>query len=278
LLKLLRYSCKNWFEVLPYILTNNDKIKAEFRNGKIIQCNRYRLIIAFVPYYYFSHKLGVFSDSDFTIFYEVYLDISKKLKKAIDDGILVQSGVGGSFGYEEALLFALIRYLKPSTVVETGVAQGISSYVILKALELNRRGRLMSVDLPNPNPNGYRYANGTVDPVYTPTTLGSGWIVPDELRDRWTLLIGRSKEILPTLSIEVDFFFHDSEHSYENMLFEYEWAYSRISQNGVIASDDIGWNQAFRDFAKTHPDLRPIIHGLGYEYQFGLWRHDQIEV
>ena len=97
-LKLLRYSCKNWFEVLPDILTNNDKIKAEFRNGKIIQCNRYRLIIAFVSYYYFSHKLGVFSDSDFTIFYEVYLDISKKLKKAIDDGILVQSGVGGRSG------------------------------------------------------------------------------------------------------------------------------------------------------------------------------------
>jgi hypothetical protein len=36
---------------------------------------------------------------------------------------------------------------------------------------MNGYRRLMSVDLPNRNPSGYVYPNGTLDPVYTPETL-----------------------------------------------------------------------------------------------------------
>src|SRR6266403_4839363 len=46
-------------------------------------------------------------------------------------------------------LYVICRALEPEVVIETGVASGLSSAYILKALSDNVRGRLYSVDLPN---------------------------------------------------------------------------------------------------------------------------------
>jgi len=46
-------------------------------------------------------------------------------------------------------LYNLIRDTRPSIVVETGVASGVSTAYILQALEDNRKGKLYSIDLPN---------------------------------------------------------------------------------------------------------------------------------
>src|SRR6266480_7212838 len=46
------------------------------------------------------------------------------------------------------LAYALCRALKPSVVMETGVAYGVSTAFLLKALDVNRNGRLHSIDLP----------------------------------------------------------------------------------------------------------------------------------
>jgi hypothetical protein len=50
-----------------------------------------------------------------------------------------------------ATTYALVKILKPATVVETGVGAGVSSWTILKAMEENERGRLVSIDLPTPH-------------------------------------------------------------------------------------------------------------------------------
>ena len=47
------------------------------------------------------------------------------------------------------LLYALVRTLKPNTILETGVANGHSSYFILSALRANGGGLLHSVDRSN---------------------------------------------------------------------------------------------------------------------------------
>jgi len=48
--------------------------------------------------------------------------------------------VGGSIGYESGTtLYVLVRIFKPEVVVETGVANGVSSSFILKALDQNSR-------------------------------------------------------------------------------------------------------------------------------------------
>jgi hypothetical protein len=95
--------------------------------------------------------------------------------------------------------------------------------------------------------------------VYTPSGLEPGWLVPKELHSLWELKLGRSSEVLPTIDSKVDIFYHDSEHSYENMTFEYEWAYSHLKEGGILASDDVTWNEAFSDFARKHGDMRPIF-------------------
>jgi hypothetical protein len=46
------------------------------------------------------------------------------------------------------LAYAMCRALKPNVVVETGIAYGVSTAFVLKALDVNRNGKLHSVDLP----------------------------------------------------------------------------------------------------------------------------------
>jgi len=43
-------------------------------------------------------------------------------------------------------------------------------------------------------------------------------------------------------------FFHDSDHSYENMTFEFEWAWDQLNVE-ILVSDDVSENTAFNDFA-----------------------------
>jgi len=149
---------------------------------------------------------------------------------------------------EAVELYALIRALKPAVVVETGVASGRSSAHILRALDRNGSGALHSIDLPN-------VQEGSVLPI----GRSSGWIVPDSLRNRWKLQLGDSRELLPLLLNSlgrVDVFLHDSDHSYEAMLFEFEQAYPSLAPGGLLLSDDTHLHAAWDDFCKKH-HIRP---------------------
>lgn len=47
----------------------------------------------------------------------------------------------------------------------------------------------------------------------------------------------------------IDFFLHDSLHTYDNMLFEYRAAWPFLKEDGLFLSHDVGRNAAFFDFA-----------------------------
>src|SRR5438105_2401515 len=47
------------------------------------------------------------------------------------------------------LMYVLTRFKRPELVVETGVMHGLGSSFILRALERNASGRLVSIDLPS---------------------------------------------------------------------------------------------------------------------------------
>lgn len=136
-------------------------------------------------------------------------------------------------------LYALCRTLKPATVVETGVFWGLSSSHILQAMRRNRQGTLHSIDV-------------TPDKLLE-RGLQSGVIVPMSLRDRWNLILERSDLVLPDLLVKlgtVDVFIHDSDHSYENMMFEYEQAWPFIRPGGLLLSHDVDPDGSpFIDFA-----------------------------
>jgi predicted O-methyltransferase YrrM len=154
------------------------------------------------------------------------------------------------------ILYTIVRVLKPSTVVETGVATGVSTTLILKALSLNRSGHLFSIHMPN------------LDPLARlPEGKNVGWLVPDDLKERWHLTLGLSKDELKPLLQElgsIDLFLHDSEHSYENMMFEFKTAYSFLRKQGILLADDITANNAFRDFLRMNkPAYWTAFGGLG---------------
>jgi predicted O-methyltransferase YrrM len=143
------------------------------------------------------------------------------------------------------LLYIWTRALKPETVLETGVANGASSYFILSAMRANGRGHLTSIDLPV-----------TADSqTFLPAGRNPGWLVPDFLRDRWTLLLGDTRQLLPAAVkglAPLDIFIHDSDHSYETMRFEYETAWPAIKDGGWLISDDVDFNTAFQEWSLRH--------------------------
>lgn len=162
------------------------------------------------------------------------------------------SGVGTA---ASLFCYSLLRSLRPEVVVETGCATGWTSALMLLALHHNQQGHLYSIDIPA--------VAGQLSMDWSlPQGLEPGFLVPDELRHRWTLILGNARtELVPLLQKlqKVDVFYHDSDHTYQHMMWEYSTAWPYLAQNGVLISDDIGWNTAFWDFA-TAMDRPTVIH------------------
>ncbi len=161
-------------------------------------------------------------------------------------------------------LYRLLVKEKPDIVVETGVCNGFSTSVILKALNDNQRGKLFSVDLPaNIDELEDKERSGAV----IPPGKRPGWAVPEELRDRWTLKEGNSYYELPkifeNLSHNIDLFLHDSGHSYETMMFEFSIAWYHLMKEGFLLSDNIDFSDAFSDFVEAKKVIPYKIGSLG---------------
>jgi predicted O-methyltransferase YrrM len=158
---------------------------------------------------------------------------------------------------ERSILYCLVRILKPNIVLETGVANGVSSAFILKALDENQKGFLFSIDLPSVALKAIFHRD-------------SGWIIPKELRKRWTLYLGKSSSVLPRVLPKlkdmggVDLFFHDSDHSYDNMMFEFRTVYPFIRDGGLLTCDDATIHDALLDFADSVKKSPIIIRGSNF--------------
>jgi hypothetical protein len=183
-------------------------------------------------------KLG--QDSQFILDYWADIQYKIDFNKHIFDKL---KGMNYGQMYTPSLLYVLVRQFRPSIVVETGVAAGVSSAYILQAMKDNNFGHLYSIDLPNNLPEAH----------YLPKGEESGFAVPSNLRSRWTLWIGKSKDLLEPLLAKVgkvDVFIHDSDHSYTNMFFEYNKVWDSIQNGGLLISHDINENAAFKDFSE----------------------------
>lgn len=160
--------------------------------------------------------------------------------------------------------YALIRKLQPNTVVETGVAGGVSTTFALLALDKNNNpGTLHSIEYSK---SEYHTQNIEQSEDGEPDI---GYLVPNRLQENWELTLGKSQRELPQLLLSgdgIDLFLHDSEHSVPCMSFEFELAWEWLNQDGVIISDDVNDNIAFDEFV-TQRD--PTVSGrinrsLGY--------------
>jgi predicted O-methyltransferase YrrM len=160
-----------------------------------------------------------------------------------------------------AVLYPLVRKSNARVVVETGVSNGVSTAYILAALQDKGGGRLYSIDLPNIE---YELEGRTHrDRLYSST----GSFVPRELRESWTLIFGDARVELPKLlnSLDsIDLFHHDSMHTYDHMTFEYEAAWPKLRDGGILASDDVQWNSAFMDLCQRKGVAAHVNRGTGF--------------
>ena len=172
---------------------------------------------------------------------------------------------GGIKETEAIQLYCIIRKVRPEILVETGVCNGTSSAVILSALKKNCTGKLYSIDFPEVA--GMTYDHQTFwtgkGGAAIPGNTTPGWIIPPELKANWELIIGKSDETLEPLLKklhEIDFFLHDSEHSYPCMMFEFNLAFHFLKKDGLLFSHDIHINKAFFDFVeKNETKLQTLV-------------------
>ena len=164
------------------------------------------------------------------------------------------------------LCYLLCRLIEPSVVIETGVAYGVSSAFILRALEENGHGTLHSVDLPPLRREYERYW---------------GIAVPDALKVRWKLHRGSSARVLPQLLEEirtVDLFVHDSLHTHRNMRREFDTVWPHLQAGGALLADDVERNRAFGELQQKDPALWRVVrdreesplHGRAAPVVFGI--------
>ncbi len=168
------------------------------------------------------------------------------------------SGHNGDFSLARSI-YVICRLLSPNIVLETGVAYGVTSAFALQALATSQKGTLFSVDLPPLGPSADQHV---------------GAFVPQELRRRWCLNRGTAKRILPSLLPPIgkgDLFIHDSLHTYRNMTFEFETVWPYLRPGAVLVADDVGLNDAFRDFtARVKPAFAAVLTQQDKDALFGV--------
>lgn len=182
----------------------------------------------------FFNFLG-FSEEDFNRF-------EAEAQPVID---YVESKIGGKnywqVSYDELRsIYASVRIMQPKVMVETGVGPGTTSTAILTAMSAYG-GKLYSFDL------GEKFGEDEEIPV--------GYVVPDELRKNWKLTLGNSRETLP-VELEkmgpVDMFFHDSDHTYQHVMFELEACRNHSSDKFLIIIDNFNWSDAPDEFCMKY--------------------------
>lgn len=161
-------------------------------------------------------------------------------KELIDRGKKIIGGLpvimGGAGGID--IIFALTRILRPKKSIETGVAAGWSSLAILKAIEDIKDAILISVDMPYPKMNNENYV---------------GCVVPESLRKKWTLIREPDRNGLVKalkMADKIDFCHYDSDKSYSGRLWAYRLIWKHINHGGIMISDDIQDNIAFKEFCE----------------------------
>tara|TARA_B110000967_G_C18854083_1_gene546162 strand:+ start:1085 stop:1870 length:786 start_codon:yes stop_codon:yes gene_type:complete len=137
------------------------------------------------------------------------------------------------------LVYFLMRYYKPKKIIETGVAAGTSSEAILQAINKNNKGYLYSSDLPY-----YKIEQ---------SEKFIGAAVSDELKKFWKLDIRGDHYALDdfiNLSSKIDFFYYDSDKSYNGRNFAMKKVNKHFSLNAVLIMDDIQDNLFFKNFVE----------------------------
>lgn len=144
--------------------------------------------------------------------------------------------------------YCITRHLRPEVVVETGVARGISSSVVLEGLATEERGRLWSIDFP-PTLEGWHRQVGIA--------------VPISARERWVYLRGSTRRRLPQLLEvlgSVDFCVLASSLTEPTREFETTQGWQRLRGGGFLLSEGVNRSRSFLRLMQR-PDVELALLG-----------------
>ena len=148
------------------------------------------------------------------------------------------------------LLFKLIRELKPLNCLELGTALGISALYQLAALEMNNKGRLITIE-----------GAASVAEIAKENFEKLGL-------SRFSLRIGKFLDILESIINEVkpiDFVFIDGHHDEYATLNYFETIFPSLSDNAILVFDDIRWSKGMKRAWKT------LIDDVRFKYTIDLF-------
>ena len=136
--------------------------------------------------------------------------------------------------------YAIVRSVKPRSVIETGVDKGLGSVVICAALLRNIA-------------EGYdgRYFGTEIKPE-------GGYLLSDKYAGVGTILYGDSVQSLRAFNSQIDVFVNDSDHSQEYEAAEYQAIKSKLGPRAVIIGDNADCTDKLCRFA----------HELGWPFLF----------
>ncbi len=189
-------------------------------------------------------------DADEEYLYKFLGTKKEAFEKAMEEASVivdyVDTKIGGKeywqVSYDELqIIYACVKLKRPKLVAETGVGPGTTTTAILSAMR-GTDGMLISFDL------GVKYGDEKVD-------LPVGWVIPENLKSGWKLVIGDSRKTLENALKSygnINIFFHDSQHEYNHVMFELETARKYAESKPLFIVDNYDWTKAPEDFARDH--------------------------
>lgn len=158
-------------------------------------------------------------------------------------------------------LYALIRFLKPKIVFETGVQNGFTTELISGALEKNGSGVLYSFD------------TGIDESSHLTWDGLPGQFVREEFKHRWILTIGKSVDRIPDVinnltGKKIDVFHHDSDHEKANIEQEVDLILPHMSEGGILCMHD-RYNNEFRQ--EMTGLIKRIPRFINEGTEFSVW-------
>lgn len=173
-----------------------------------------------------------------------FLGITKSARTAVDSSLLeLRESKNKMLGIENPIkpvldedtsvsrlivLAAILEIFKIDTFIETGTQHGISASVVAKFKLINHESfSIHSID------------------------VGQTRLVQRELDVNYITLetpVRRYfKEVTLNTVQKKTLFFHDSDHTFENMYFEFNWAWNVLKVE-ILVADDIDMNNAYSRF------------------------------
>jgi predicted O-methyltransferase YrrM len=141
---------------------------------------------------------------------------------------------------DAAILYALVKFHRSSTIIEIGSGFGMSTAVLRKA----------QMDM--------RLDDASIVTITRRRESFTGCLIPESLRPGVFQLFGDVRELVSDalLAKQYDMYLHDSTHTWNHQSWEYRAFWDRLRPGGMLVSHDVKASSAFPDFVS-----RLCVHG-----------------